>query len=319
LARVLSPTAGPAVAAAFGLGETATMTGPVARGEQGQVWRLETEQGVFAVKDPFIEILAADAEADAAYQDLVHRHGVRMPRVVHTLDGAVALRLDGAPVRVYEWIDVLPRDRGLDAAEVGRLIAQVHSAVQPVDEPMPGWYVEPVGADRWHALADELRAAHAPFADDLAAVLPAVLEVEGLLQPRRATQRCHLDLFSDNVRRTPAGHLAVLDWENSGPGEPSLELGAALVEFGLEDPARIGALHAAYVDAGGPGRVTGPADLSMVVAQLGHIGELGCRRWLADASEREHLEGWVREFVDEPVTPATVERILAAVSSPRLT
>ena len=58
-----------------------------------------------------------------------------------------------------------------------------------------------------------------------------------------------------------------------------------------------------------------------MVAQLGHIAEIGCRRWLASTSdeERRHNERWVREFLDEPLTLREVEQILAALSSPRPT
>ena len=42
---VLSVGQGGDVASAFGLGETAPLDGPVARGEQGQVWRLTTPEG----------------------------------------------------------------------------------------------------------------------------------------------------------------------------------------------------------------------------------------------------------------------------------
>jgi hypothetical protein len=59
----------------------------------------------------------------------------------------------------------------------------------------------------------------------------------------------------------------------------------------------------------------------MVVAQLGHIAEVGCERWLASTTdaERDHNESWVREYLDDPVTPAKVELVLDAVSSPRRT
>ena len=92
-----------------------------------------------------------------------------------------------------------------------------------------------------------------------------------------------------------------------------------LFDFGLGEPDRMATLYAAYVDAGGPGRLTAPSDLTVVVAQLGHIAEIGCRQWLASTTEEErrHNEGWVREFLDEPLTLREVERIVAAVSSPR--
>ena len=92
-----------------------------------------------------------------------------------------------------------------------------------------------------------------------------------------------------------------------------------LFDFGLGDPRRMRDLYAAYVDAGGPGRITRPRDCTVLVAQLGHIAVLGCERWLASTTEdeRAHTEAWVREYVDEPVTLAVVDAILDAVSSRR--
>jgi Ser/Thr protein kinase RdoA (MazF antagonist) len=323
LSGVLTLASGPAVAEAFGLAADATLTGPVARGEQGQVWRFDVGGSAYAVKDPFVEVDPDEAEADADYQDVVHAAGVPMPALLRTPDGRALTDVDGGPVRLYEWVDVLPRDRRLDPVEVGRVVARIHQVVVPADEPMADWYVAPVGAERWHGLVDDLRGAGAPFAADLDRLVPELLAVERVLTPVRGSQWCHLDLWADNLLPTPGGRLVVLDWENSGPGDPTQELGLVLFDLGGGDPARIAALHAAYVEAGGPGRVTAPSDLTVVVAQLGHIAELGCHRWLASETdaERAHNEGWVREFLDEPLTLGEVEKIVASagqgVSSPR--
>ena len=40
--------------------------------------------------------------------------------------------------------------------------------------------------------------------------------------------------------------MCVIDWENSGPGDPSQELGCVLFEFGRSDPGRARALVTAY-------------------------------------------------------------------------
>ena len=73
---------------------------------------------------------------------------------------------------------------------------------------------------------------------------------------------------------------------------------------------------AAYLDAGGPGRLTDRADLTMLVAQLGNIARVGCERWLASSTDQERARNadWVSEFLDEPVTLETVDRILLAVN-----
>ena len=51
----------------------------------------------------------------------------------------------------------------------------------------------------------------------------------------------------------------------------------------------------------------------MPIAQLSHILAEGCRRWLTATTdaERSDNEGWVREFVDQPLTRAVIEALLA--------
>ena len=70
----------------------------------------------------------------------------------------------------------------------------------------------------------------------------------------------------------------------------------------------------AYADAGGPGRVLAPSDFAMPIAQLAHIVEAGCRRWLAatTADARADNEAWVREFIDRPLTRDVIDALLAS-------
>jgi len=306
----------PLVADLFGLGRDATLVGPVASGRLGRIWRLTTNRGRFAVKDSTHPIDRDEVERDAAYQDVVRRHGVPMPAVVRTPDGTVLAEVDGFPVRVYEWVEVLGPERRLDPTEVGRLLASIHTVHVPTDEPVDPWYVDPVGEDSWAELVGRLRDARAPFADRLAALVPDVLAVEALLTAPADRQVCHRDLWADNVLRTPTGDVVVLDWENSGAGSPAQELAVAAFEFGCGDPARIGALYASYVEAGGPGRLEQPSDLTMLIAQTGHIAQIGCERWLSAETDADRADNaaWVGEFLAEPVTVETVRAILRSVN-----
>ena len=97
----------------------------------------------------------------------------------------------------------------------------------------------------------------------------------------------------------------------------AIPLGCALFEYGLGEPERMRTLYGAYVDAGGPGRLIDRGDLTMLVAQLGHIARIGCERWLTSATDQERADnaGWVTEFLDGPVTLDVVDRILVAVNS----
>ena len=59
----------------------------VARGEQGRIWRLDTDTGAFAVKELVVRQMRADAVADVAYQEAVLATGrVRMPRPIRAAD-----------------------------------------------------------------------------------------------------------------------------------------------------------------------------------------------------------------------------------------
>jgi Ser/Thr protein kinase RdoA (MazF antagonist) len=66
----------------------------VARGEQGRVWRLDTDVGVFAVKQLVVRQMRADAVADVAYQEAVLATGrVCMPRPIRAADGQVLVHV----------------------------------------------------------------------------------------------------------------------------------------------------------------------------------------------------------------------------------
>src|SRR4051794_25267187 len=115
------------------------MSGPVARGELGQVWRLETERGRWAVKEPFDRPSPTEVADDASYQAVVSAAGVPMPATVRTVDGEVTADLGTAVVRVYEWVDLQPVDRRLDPGMVGRLVASIHRVVHHGPSPVDRW------------------------------------------------------------------------------------------------------------------------------------------------------------------------------------
>jgi Ser/Thr protein kinase RdoA (MazF antagonist) len=314
---VLDETAAAAIAGHFSLGADAVLTGPVARGEQGQVWRITTALGAWAVKEPFIAQTESDARADAAFQDAVRAAGVPMPRVIRAADGAVLLNLGTDWVRVYEWVDLEEAVLGLDPAVVGRVVALLHRVHVPASGAVDPWHTDAVGSDRWDELVRALAAVGAPFANDLAEFRDELVALEDLLEPPRDLQVCHCDLWADNVRTTPTGELCVIDWENCSAADPSQELGMVLFEFGRDDDARARSLYRAYVDAGGPGRIDRPGNFSMAIAQIGHIAETDCERWLDptfSAADRERSVARFAELTSSPLTRAVIDRLIDAIA-----
>lgn len=309
-----------AIARSFGLAGRARLSvSPVARGRQGEVWRLTTSEGDWAVKVAFDRVTDAQVRITTAFQEAAHAAGVPTPAVRRTESGAALAEVSGLTVRLQEWVDVRPPDPLVDPALVGAAVAATHLVPDgPLAHPgAPGeiddWYATPVGAVRWDELVGRLRTAGAPFAGRLADLRDELVALEGWLTAPGSLRTCHRDLWADNVLPTADGGVCVLDWENSGPADPSRELACVLFEFGRTDPGRARALVQAYRDAGGPGTVQRREDFAMLIAQLGHITAVAAGDWLAPnrrSPDRASAEAWIGETLDDPHTRAVLARLL---------
>ena len=303
------------VARVFGLGNGARFTGRVERGEQGQVEELLTSRGSFAVKTSF-DLPELDGE-DAAFQAAARAAGVPAPAVFWNDRSSYAL-IGGLPVRVYEWVELFPPDSMFDPAAAGAVVAAIHRTPFAGRRPEDAWYTEPVGAAAWDGLISDLFEAGAPFAADLAAMRDELVALEALLERSSNLRTCHRDLWSDNLRPAVSGGLCVIDWENCGLADPGQEIAGVVFEFGYGDRDRAREVHRAYRRAGGPGAVRTRADFSMTIAQLGHITEISCRRWIDPSTpehERQRQAARVAESTNQPLTVALIDELLEAVGS----
>lgn len=306
------------IAARFGLMGSAHLSGPLAKGHQGEIWRLQTDHGQWAVKRGFRWLVEADVAEPAALQEAAVAGGVATPRIVRSVDGSVLADVALGQVRVEEWVDLADADDRIDPGAVGELCAAMHRLEFTGHESLDPWYHEPVGAEQWVALAAELTSVRAPFAEQVLATRDELMAMDALVEPPQRLQTCHRDLWADNVRGAPDGRIWVIDWQDCGPADPSYELAALLFEYCYDDGQRARALYDAYVAAGGPGRVEQLADFSMAIAQLGHILEISCRRWLASMASAEHRatnQARVAEFAEKPLSRDLIERILDAIRS----
>ena len=318
---------------AFDLGEGTLSAGPVARGRLGEIWRLDSTTGSWAVKtrgaggsDPEDEV-----DATAAFHEAAVSAGLPAPAVRRTRDGRLLAEVGGSRVGVLAWVDMAGPDPALDPVAVGSVLAGLHGMPAarfpgPVASAGPWevrpWFHAPVGAAAWDQVIGRVVERGAPFAAALAAHRDELVALEGLLAPPVDLLWCHRDLFCDNVRATPDGGIVVFDFDNSGPCDPSWELAFVLTEYATDpapthavvDTARAKALCDAYRSAGGPGRLTGPGDFTMVAAVLGHIAELAATRWLdaTDDAERSATAAWVAELTDRPLTRQVIDHLLDA-------
>ena len=287
----------------------------MARGKQGLVWRLDTSTGSWAVKVPFQPSSEEEVRSSTAFQEAAHAAGVPTPQVRRTTQGSVFASVDGGQARVYEWVDLRPPDVGLDPGQVGAVVAAMHSVPLTGTAPdrLDPWYHEPVGAERWDQLVAQLTQAGAPFAGRLSDLRDELVALEAWIEPPQALATCHRDLWADNLLGTVEGGVCVIDWENSGPADPSQELGYVLFEFARSDPGRARELVAAYRRAGGPGAVSRRGHFSMLIAQLGHITEVAAADWLQPnvrSPNRADSVAWISEVLDEPHTRALLDSLL---------
>ena len=315
---MLHPRAAADIAARFSLGEDAIMSGPVARGEVGRVWRLTTSRGTFAIKEQFDPFPEDEVREHAAFQEAAFAAGINVPAVIRDRDGRATTMIDDVQVRAFGWVDLRERTPDVDPVEVGSVIASIHRLPFSGRLPTDPWYTEPVGRGRWDTLARKLTQASAPFAEAFSAMLDELVALEELIEEPRTLRTCHRDLWADNVLRTLDGPLCVIDWENCGLADPAQELALVLFEFGMGNAERFRAIHDAYMDAGGPGRIDGPGAFSMLIAQLGHIGEDACLRWLdttEPTDERARQAARADEFLTLALTRHGIDEILDVVTA----
>jgi Ser/Thr protein kinase RdoA (MazF antagonist) len=308
------------IAQAYGLETPAREMIMVARGEQGRIWRLDTDLGAFAIKELIIRQLPADAIADVAYQEAMLATGaVPMPRPIRTVTGQVLVDIAGYQVRAYEWVDLLATDTGLDPVVIGATLAAIHKVHYVPARPLIGWYTEPLGAPRWTQLLDEAKAADAPFAEALDAEIIELLRLEALMEAPANLQSCHRDLWADNILPTPAGGVCVIDWENCGLADPAQELPMAMIDFAFGDQRRLAELYLCYVEAGGPGRVTDYGSFTMVIAQFSHFWELAITTYLSTsaAEVKAHSLDRIAELLNPQLRVEHLEEMLDTIASVR--
>jgi Ser/Thr protein kinase RdoA (MazF antagonist) len=297
----------------FDLGPGASLDGPVARGHQGEIWKLTTERGAWAVKRGFATLHEHVVDESARFQEAAVEAGVRTPRIRRGRHGTVLATLPLGQVRVDAWVDLRAADDAIDARAVGAAIARVHLIPFGTASAPDPWYHDPVGAERWAELARDVASVGAPFARQLGDALEDWVELESCVRPPRSMRMCHRDLWADNVRADADGDVWIIDWHDSGPADPCGELAAALFEYCNTDRERAAALYGGYLSAGGPARVTQVEHFSMAIAQLGHILEVSCRRWLAAAASAEVRtanEARIAEFLGKPLDRRLIERLL---------
>jgi Ser/Thr protein kinase RdoA (MazF antagonist) len=306
---------------AFGWAEDAVVS-PGPRGALGQIWRLDVGPARYALKQIFAEPPSAAAiESELAFTRQAADAGVRLPASHPDRAGRYLLTApDGTWLRLYDWIDLRPLELTAPATPraVGALLARLHlcapaAAVEPGGGPPDRWYDRVPGEHGWASVSVTGAAWAARLADRLA-TLPELCAAVEPVDPAGLIV-CHRDLHPENVFADPTGALAVIDWDNLGPAAPSRELARALFDWCCDGPADLEAMrgmYEAYVGAGGPGRISEPADFSMLLASRLNFLLVQTGIAIDPAAERRHRE-WAEREIDEALRILPTPRQLADV------
>jgi aminoglycoside phosphotransferase (APT) family kinase protein len=243
-------------------------------GFANRMYRLDTDQGSFAVKE--LNLLdrrwTYRAEDVFRFEQAAFAAGIPMPEPIsaspHTL--------------VHRWVEgeKVP-EAPVSAAyafEIGEILARLHAldvrwTREPVQEP---------AAQDWPELAEQATATGQPWAAALASHVETFLAIAHLVDTCERpgpVVLTHRDVQPWNLLARE-GRPVVLDWELSGPLDLSGELGSTALSlakgpgFDDIDPAIFGSVLDGYVSAGGALPPPGP---SWFVFMIG--GWLGHTRW----------------------------------------
>ena len=321
--------------AAHGWGDVAVSPGP--RGAQGRIWRVDVGPARYALKEgagpppP-----AAAVERELLLARRAAEAGVRSPAAVPDREGRWVSPGPGRTwLRLHAWVDLRPLDAASPAVPpaLGELLARLHrcapAATTEADgSPPSGWYERVPPARERAAAVAAAATAGVPWAGPLAERLAHVPELLAGLAPAAADGLvlCHRDLQPKNVLAGPDGGLVVVDWEDAGPAVPARELLRALFDWFVDGPAAdldaVREVVSAYVRAGGPGRVTGPADASLLVASRLNFLLSQVRTALdpgTPCGDREHAEQEVDEGLRLLPTARQLADVLAAARAAQRT
>ncbi|QDP96032.1 phosphotransferase [Microlunatus elymi] len=243
-------------------------------GAANRMFRLDTEQGSFAVK----ELNVVDRREAYRVEDVFRLEraafaaGIPMPEPIAA----------DSQILVHRWVEgeKVP-EAPVSAAyafEIGEILARLHA----LDVDWPQEPVEPLTPRDWPELAERAMATGQPWADDLADRVETFLAIADFVDDCRLPGPMvltHKDIQPWNLLARE-GRPVLLDWELSGMSDLSGELGSTALGLakgpGFDDiePAIFGSVLEGYVAGGGVLPRPGP---SWFVFMIG--GWLGHTRW----------------------------------------
>jgi Ser/Thr protein kinase RdoA (MazF antagonist) len=241
---------------AFRLGGLVEPHKSAARGAMGEIFRVVTDAGRFAVKElfPWNEGLGVAEELE--FTRRARAAGVRIPMEIVDPAGNAIVAVEGTRFRAYEWLDFEPAFRPPTDVSVARAVGQIagrlHAIGKATDAAIDPWYTTPPGLHQLRELTHRAVGVGRPWATAFSAELMSLGALAEVARAPAAGRvlRCHRDLDPSNVRPLADGTLVVVDWEDVGPLAVDQELGCVLLSWCTDgrtvSSAAVAALLAGY-------------------------------------------------------------------------
>lgn len=272
----------------------------------GEVWKVVTDMGAWAVKSLFEWGDAPARPPDIDVQLAALGAGIPLPRPVLTADDRAVVSIDGTRYRAYEWAELdpatpRPATPGR-AAEAGDLLGRLHRLGLPADGEVDDWYTTPAPASELSALGERAMAEGRPWADAFVAALPAVERLRPFVPDDHGPARlCHRDFEPTNVLPLAGdGPYVVLDWENAGPLPADAELASALhVWCGGQGAVRLDSAESfleSYRAAGGDAELDPDRSWAMTVSTAVNFLAVMAEQAMADDEHRDFAERQLGEL-----------------------
>jgi len=237
------------------------------------VYRLDTEQGSFAVKELSLERGGTFRHDDVLrFERAAFAAGVPMPEPISA----------DAEVLVHRWVDgdevpEEPVSRAF-ALEIGEILARIHA----LDVTWTHTSVNDPAPRDWRELARRAAVTDQPWADELAGTVDALLAIADFVDTCERpgpVVLTHRDIHPWNLLARE-GRPVVLDWELSGSLDLASELGSTALSlskgpgFDHIDSAVFRSVLDGYVAGGGALPPSGPSWFVFMIS-----GWLGFTRW----------------------------------------
>lgn len=225
-----------AICSSFHLGNPVNDIIPVRGGLIHRMWRLDTNNGSYAIK----ELNAAIMKRPRIHESYIQSEEIAAALKRRNIPVETALihnktplfETGGAIVMVYPWVEgqtlTLNEVTPKHANKIGRLVAAIQAInITSLDFPIPE--IHSISTERWQALIGEARDKKLPWAEDAHKNLPNLIAWTDL--SRNAKQHLnkqliisHRDMDPKNVIWRDATSPVLIDWEGAGLINPTAEI-----------------------------------------------------------------------------------------------